>query len=128
MWWKIYFWIIALLLIIGSFAILEFVPLAFMDMVSLVLEFATLLGIFAYAYKKQVLDKRYWKTLFYINIALTIIGLLELYALPKNFLSDMFPFLQTKIPLDDGSILFATLLYGPAYYALYLLGFSKKTK
>ncbi len=128
MWWKIYFWSVAILIVIGSFSILEYAPIAPIDIISIILEDAMLVGIFAYVYKRHILDKQYWKIIFYVIMSFLVIGLLEIYALPKDFIANLFPFLKSNIPLESEYALFGMILYIPAYYALYQLAFNKKIK
>jgi len=129
MWWKIYFWVILVLTVVGMFGLLQNAPLAFIDVIDLVWSIFLLIGIYAYVYKKKIFSADAWKGIFYISILFLIISFLDLYILPKGFMEDTLPFLKSNIPSDDSnSILFAWVLLLPAVYVVYQLGFNKSKK
>lgn len=126
MWWKIYFFLIVLLLLAGSFGILQYSPLTFADIISILLEITTVVGLYTYIYKKNMGTSRFWQIIFILYATVTFITLIDIYALPKNFIEQSLPFLKSNVPQEDSTVLFTIFLYLPIQYALFQLGFKKK--
>jgi len=122
MWWKIYFWIYLILSVVGIFALLQHTPLGLVDILGLLLSIVLLLAIYAYAFKKNILQVSYWKILFWIVIFLFVEEMLELFVLPKDFISNLIPFLKNNVPLNAGERLFSSLFSLPNVYVIYKLG------
>lgn len=115
--WKFYFWVYSVFSILGVFSILEYTPLALVDIVGLVLNIIFIISIYCYVYKKRVLQKNHWLVVFWIMICLLVIDLMDLFILPKGVLS----FWHTKLPLSDGAILFSWVFSSPGIYTTYKL-------
>lgn len=128
MWWKIYFWALLILLIIGSFAILQYAPLTVMDVMGLISEVLLFVGLFSFVFKKSFLNPSFWKILFWVYILFFTLNLLELFVFPEGFSEKYLSFLSSNIPSKPEDVLFAIILYIPALYAVYQLGQGKKKK
>lgn len=128
MWWKIYFWLVAFIIVLGSFNLISYAPLTIWDFLMLIVEILGFIGLYSYVFNKKILAAKFWKSLFLINATLTVIGLLEIYVLPDNFLVETLPFLQSSLEVTDGEALFGIFFYLPMYYIQYKLGFTKDKK
>ena len=122
MWWKIYFWIYLIISVISVFALLEYAPFGLADILGLLLNIVVLLAIYAYVFKKNVLQAGHWKILFWIVIFFFVEEMLELFVLPKDFVANLIPFLKSNVPLSTGERLFSWLVSLPGVYAIYKLG------
>ena len=122
MWWKIYFWIYLIVSVISLFALLQYAPFGLFEILGLLLSVVLLLAIYAYVFKKNILQTSHWKILFWIVIFLFVEEMLELFVLPKDFVANFAPFLKSNIPLNAGERLFSWLVSLPGVYAIYKLG------
>lgn len=68
MWWKLYFWILAILLIIGLFAGELTASYNTFDWIGLILSVPSLVGLFAFVYKKPISSTQVWKIVFWLTI------------------------------------------------------------
>lgn len=122
MWLKIYFWIYLIFSIFGIFAFLQFTPFSLVDILGLLLSIVLLLAIYSYVFKKNILQAGHWKILFWVVIFLFVEEILEFFVLPKDFLTNLVPFLKSNFPLNAGERLFSWLFSIPGVYAIYKLG------
>ena len=118
MWWKIYFWALLVISLIGSLAIFQYFPLGVYDFFGVLFSLLILLVAYAKAYKPNVLQKSHWKVVFFILIFLFVEELIELFILPNNLISNL---LGSNIPLDFGERLIAWIIGLPTIYASYKL-------
>src|SRR3989344_5367551 len=114
MWWKIYFWIIFILTLIGMFALLQYAPFGFYDIFGTVINIFMVIATYSYVFKKKIVKKEHLKIIFASTIFLFIIDMLELYVLPTNFLRNTLPFLVTNIEFDKSDILLAWVISLPS--------------
>lgn len=126
MWLKIYFWVYLILSIVGIFDLLQYTPLGLVDIIGLLLSVVLLLAIYAYVFKKSFLQSGHWKILFWIAIFFFVEEMLELFVLPKDFVSNLIPFPKSNVvPLNTDERLFGWLFSLPGVYAIYKLGTKK---
>lgn len=126
MWWKIYFWIITIISIIGLFGLLGHSPLIFGDLIGFVLNVLMLIGVYAYVFKKKIFSASIWKIIFWLNVILFVIAIVDLYFLP-GFTKQYLSFLESKVSsaASSGAIVFTLVLTLPTLYAMYKLGYEK---
>lgn len=122
MWWKIYFWIYLIGNVINVFISLQFAPFGISDITGILLGIFLQLALYAYVFKKTVLQANYWKILFWIVVFFFVEEMLELFVLPKDFVANFAPFLKTNISLSAEERLFSWLISLPGVYAIYKLG------
>lgn len=119
--WKIYFWILLLLLLLSYAAIFTGAP-SIWDVFDIIISLAAITGLFAYAYKKKVLTAKFWSITFLVIIAWDLtynLVLSEYLGVAQNISGsrDASP-IQTLVGLA---------LVMPEYIALYLLAFKSDT-
>lgn len=119
MWWKVYFWIYLVLMVIGLFA-LTGSSLKPIEIFSVAFELLGLFAVYSYVFHKQTLNQKAWQIIFWIQVVLFIYSFLALYGLLDSLVEN-FEFLQGSVEISKGSQLFALLFELPALYAMYLL-------
>src|SRR3989338_5520123 len=110
LWWKIYFWVY---LIFGVFSLpvyLNYSPLGLFEIIGLLSGIVLLLAIYAYVFKKKVLETSHWRIILWIVVFLFVEEMIELFVLPKDFMANFIPILTSKIPVSAGDRLFSWLL------------------
>lgn len=130
MWWKIYFWVLLILTIIGFISIGHFLTsLTFADWRGVAESVLIVIGAYAYVFKKEVFRSQVWKILFWYLIIFWSLDLL--YHL---FLGQSLDFLQVLFKNSSevsGAIggdfgVLASIIFGlPALYAIYKLAYRK---
>ena len=126
MWWKIYFWIYTVIMvlgIIGLFSVLS--SFAFVDIVSYILNIVLYVGLYGYVFKKRILEPKWWSIVFWINAVGWTLSIVDWFLLNRQ-LENALPFLKSGLSLSSGDLLFAVLSSLPALYAVRLLASSKK--
>ncbi|MDO8639664.1 MAG: hypothetical protein Q7R53_01945 [bacterium] len=124
MWWKIYFWIFAVINLIGIFGLLQFTPLNKPgDMLGIFLSIVLFLGIYAFVFKKKIFSQKIWKVAFVIVIVALIESILEIYILPKDFSKKYLSVFEMSISTSAGAGIFTWLISIPAVYAIYQLAY-----
>lgn len=124
MWWKLYFWFVVILLtsaLIGVLLPNESIKFTLLDWVLLFLSIPSLVGLFAFAYKKQMLNQKAWGYVFWLTISIDAVSLF-LYSIQQ---SDFIPALLkpgTGSSLIESIINFLFEL--PVLFALYQLAFN----
>ncbi|HVA97117.1 MAG TPA: DUF4190 domain-containing protein [Candidatus Acidoferrales bacterium] len=137
MWWKIYFWYYS----VSQSLFLFTLPLAWSkysigDWITIVINIALCVVLYSYAFQKKILERLYWKILFWITITEFILhtlyqntsfSILDFLFKPKHLIQAssvyLFPEPVTKI-LSIISIVFMVLIL----YALYNLSYGKIEK
>ncbi|MBI2330553.1 hypothetical protein HYU94_04120 [Candidatus Daviesbacteria bacterium] len=130
MWWKIYFWVLLILTIIGFIVSVPLLTsLTFADWRGVAESVLIVIGAYAYVFKKEVFRSQVWKILFWYLIIFWSLDLL--YHL---FLGQSLDFLQVLFKNSSevsGSIggdfgVLASIILGlPALYAIYKLAYRK---
>lgn len=128
-WWKVYFWVYTVLIALGIiFMLFSFSTLTIVDWVSIILNAAICLGVYAYAFnKKDLLEVKWWAIIFWGNAIYLVISLLDFYILNKA-IENALPFLKSSFSFSSASIIFGVAISLPALYATYLLGNTKAKK
>lgn len=126
MWWKIYFWITAL---VPIFLVISFYHEGNKHIFALVLNllsaFFTIISLYSFLFKKKFFSVTVWKYIFWIFTGYTFLGFL--YILMPNYPGiKLFSFLwktDKQYPLIEVLIIsaIALLLAYPTFYALYQL-------
>ncbi len=119
MWWKIYFWIITILILIGVFSGELTVSYNAFDWVGIVLSIPSLVGLFAFVYKKPISTGQLWKVIFWLTIVLDAYYLF--YA--STPVKDIIPIFLRPSATSSNAIeaLIGVVLELPILYALYQL-------
>lgn len=127
MWWKVYFWIYTVLMILGVISLFfVFSPFTFADWIGTILNIAVYLGLYAYVFnKKDILETKWWTIIFWANLVSWTEALLDLYIL-NGAIEKALPFLKSGQIMTDANIISSVVISLPALYATYLLG-SKNT-
>lgn len=120
--WKLYFWIIALLIAFGLFAGELTASYNAFDWVGLILSIPSLVGLFAFVYKKQISTAQIWKVIFWVSIVLDAYYLF--YA--STPVKDLVPVFLRPGATSSNAIeaLIGVVLELPILYALYQLAYN----
>lgn len=124
--WKIYFWIYAILSLIGVIALIPSLPsFNFASWEGTAESILLIIATYTYVYKKTILPN-IWKVVFFLMLAIWIIQIL-FYA---NIIPALTPYLkifETSISQGFEGVAFSILISVPAFYAVYKLGFGKSS-
>lgn len=122
MWWKIYFWIITILILIGVFWGELTVFYNAFDWIAIILGIPSLVGLFAFVYKKPISTGQIWKVIFWLTIVLDAYYLF--YA--STPVKDIVPiFLRPSVTSSNPiEALIGVVLELPILYALYQLAYN----
>lgn len=133
MWWKIYFWIVAVLTFIGTLALLfgfegnSFNIFSFGDWIGYIIEIILLFGLYAFVFQKKTGSEQLWKLVVWIVAASYVVGFSGL-IFPETT-DKLLPFLKSNLPeIPTDEAVFYTLLSLPQIYAIYKLGYPQKKK
>lgn len=125
--WKMYFWIYAILGTLGTLIVVLYQDLLLIDIGYFILLAVSLIGLYCFVYKKQLLSKQFWMAIFWISLIVSILYTLYALAPKDNFVRYLYwingSFGTSSKPLAIISV----LLDVPLFYALYKLGYSKNT-
>lgn len=123
MWWKIYFWIIVVLTVIGVFIELpKFTSWNFADWEGQVESVILSLSLYAYIYKKNIFSKDIWK---YVFVTILVVWAAQTIYYATKLPALKFLEFSTPITLEIGVI--SMILATPALVIIYRLGFSAKS-
>src|SRR3989344_1856396 len=124
MWWKAYFWIVAILIILGLFAPVLFPgetqKFTLIDWVGIILSVPSLAGLFAFVYKKEFLNRRQWKLVFWVTIVIDAFYLFYSSLPVKDIVPE---FLRVSTTSGIESVL-GLAFELPILYALYQLAYN----
>ncbi|GEM_PF-6545026 len=124
MWWKAYFWIGAILTILGLFAPVLFPGEAqkftLIDWMGIILSVPSLAGLFAFVYKKDFLNRQQWKLVYWVTIVVDAFYLFYSSLLVKDIVPE---FLRVGTTFGIESI-FSLAFELPILYALYQLAYN----
>jgi hypothetical protein len=112
-WWKLYFYPITILMIIGSISVLKEKSAGFVDYLMLASDLVAIVGFYGFVHLKRFLSPKYWMVFFVIYL---------LFNISYEFL--------TNVDLQQGmsdkqyyiSMLGGYIISLPLYYALYSYG------
>ncbi len=120
MWWKAYFWIIAILIMLGLFGPVlpgEALKFTLIDWVGIILSVPSLAGLFAFVYKKEFLNRQQWKLVFWVTIVVDAFYLFYSSLPVKDIVPE---FLRVSMTSGIESVL-SLAFELPVLYALYQL-------
>lgn len=124
MWWKLYFWIITILIVLSLFVGIDFSKSTFMDWAGLLVSIPSLVGLFIYAYNKnKFLSVKIWQIVFWLTIFMDSIGLI----LASTHVKEVLPlFLMPQVTnyTNPTEAIIGTILELPVLYVLYQLSFN----
>ena len=118
--WKIYFWIFSLFLIIAYGILFTYAPTIW-EVIDLIISTVALVGLYLYAYKKKLLNPKFWASWLSLLITWDLI-----YNL---LLSEYLGIAQKFEGSEEGTItelVISWLFILPEYIALYLLSFKSE--
>lgn len=123
MFWKIYAWIYVVITAVGFLFLIPTIgSWNFASWGGTIESILLAIGVFVFAYKKQLFNKAAWKFIF-IAILLVWVADIIFYATNVQFLS----FLKVNaIEQGVGEVLFSIIVSIPALVAIYKLGFQKE--
>lgn len=136
-WWKICFWIYAILGVLGTIILLVTwfshsgfaAILSFANWFELVTSIIAVIGLYEYAYKKKILHDLIRKVFFWVLLVDYTVGLLYGFT-PLHDVIRMPSFLQSNSITTPTGVLLTILFNLPVLYAFYKLsypaGFGKK--
>ena len=116
--WKIYFWILLLLLLLAYTAIFMGMP-SIWDLLDSFISLVAITGLFSYAYKKRILTPKFWSIVFVTIIAWDFtynLILTDYLGVAQQIEQDYKSSIATKLA--------SLALVIPEYIALYLLAFN----
>ncbi|RJP45765.1 MAG: hypothetical protein C4584_02800 [Armatimonadetes bacterium] len=128
MWWKIYFWILLILSVVGLFGLLSGPRFAFADIVGFIFNIVVLVGLYAYIYKKNIWHPLIWKVAFWIWVVFSVEMFLELYILSEDFINKYLFVFKSNLSYSEFEVLLSWLLAAPAIYVLYILSKKKSRR
>lgn len=118
MWWKIYFWITIVFIGLALFSLFaptkQNIPASIFSILTSGL---AMVGLYAYAFQKQLLPRRFWQVYFWIYLLLD--ALYFIYAFLPAFLSKYFLFLIIYPDTTIWDSMINTALDIPLLYALF---------
>lgn len=122
MFWKIYAWIYVVITAVGSLFLIPTIGFWNFAVWEGVIEGLLLaLGVFVFAYKKELFNKKAWKFIFIAILLFWVAGVVS-YVTNVQFLN----FLKVNvIEHGIGTVLFAIVVSIPALIAIYRMGFRK---
>ena len=120
--WKIYFWVILFLSIIGivfGYGRLDVWSAGvWFEIITSIL---ALVAIYAYSYGKEVLSPKFWIVFFWITIASWVFSLLYQFT-PLHDVITVPTWLESGAVTDGSELLLGIILAAPMAYAIYKLG------
>jgi hypothetical protein len=91
-----------------------------------VANFTLLVGAYSYYFKKEILEQKYWKYLFYFVLANLLVGFL-ISIMPGSYSGD-FSLLNANLVTNISVSLLGVIIFFPLYFAVYSLAFAKIVK
>lgn len=126
MFWKIYTWIIITLSIIGlGIVLLKVNTWNLADLIEFIGTIITVIGLYAYVYKKQFFTPKFWQFAFYISLITIIVSFTYEFTSLNSFLP-LPEFLQSHTITNKAELVISTILSIPVYIAFYRLSIKKK--
>ena len=115
--WKIYFWIFFIILLAGYTQIFSGTPSVW-DALDLMFSAIAVTGLFAYAYKEQIINPKFWSIWFVVIIVWDL-----LYNLILTKYLGVAQQLEPNANISNIAIIVGFLFLIPEYYALYYLAY-----
>lgn len=123
MFWKIYFWFLLIIFIIGVVSLLSTGTMTldtFADYEGLIESIALLLAAFGYAFRKKIFPADLWKLLFVVILVIWVFQTL-IYSGALTGMS----FLEASGGYTLNEVLITLIISVPAMVAMYRLGFKR---
>jgi len=121
MWWKVYFWIMLVLSVIGLvFVYGSMQTWGLASLIEIVGSIILLLGLFAYVYKKKILKPSFWNIFFWLMVFNTVFAIMWAFTPIKTVLPEPSWF-SSQVTTTGVELLLGIVLYIPNYYAIYCL-------
>ena len=118
--WKIYFWLLGVLLVLAYVMLLSSHPTVF-DFLDVPISLVALAGGFAFAYKRRLISKGFWR--------LWLVAIVAWDLAYNLLLTDMLGLAQQLEGEESGTaatlVFWATIV--PEYVAIYLYGYRRDT-
>jgi len=121
MWWKVYFWIILVMSVLGlvfGYGRMQTWPLA--SWIEIVGSIILLLGLYAYVYKKKILKPSFWNIFFWLMIFSTVFAIMWAFTPIKTVLP-LPGWFSSKVITAGVELLLGVVISIPNYYAIYRL-------
>ena len=121
MWWKVYFWIILVMSVLGlvfGYGRMQTWPLA--SWIEIVGSIILLLGLYAYVYKKKILKPSFWNIFFWFLIFSTVFDIMWAFTPIKTVLP-LPGWFSSKVITAGVELLLGVVISIPNYYAIYRL-------
>lgn len=127
MWWKVYFYILLILsVLVVVFVYGELSRWGIRGWLDHLLGVLTLLGLYSYAFKRAVLSNKFWQAFFLISIIEYTFYLIYFFTpLQEGIQLPSFLQYNSELDLKGQDWLFGLIIYLPALYSIYQLGFNK---
>ncbi len=126
MFWKIYAWIYIVIVAVGTLALVPTIgSWGFASWEGVIEGLLLAIGVFVFAYKKELFNKTAWKVIFIAILFFWVAGIIS-YTTNVQFLN----FLKVNVnALGEhgiGTVLFTIIISIPALLAIYKIGFRKE--
>lgn len=122
MFWKIYAWIYISLTLLGTALLIPtYRSWNFASWEGVIEGILLASGVFIFVYKKDLLNREFWKYVFFIILVIWIADII-FYTTGFSYLR----FFETSIPQSAWEVLLSIFISIPALVAVYRLGFSRK--
>lgn len=120
--WKIYFWIIAILTIIGTIAFLTLISKASLgDWISTINNLIIIFGLYVFVFNKKKFTTGGWKKLFLINLVLFALISIDYWLFSENLIGQILPSFKSNLGFNQSDVIFGTIITLPALYANFKL-------
>ncbi|OGC56088.1 hypothetical protein A3H26_01555 [candidate division WWE3 bacterium RIFCSPLOWO2_12_FULL_36_10] len=121
MWWKVYFWIILVMSVLGLvFAYGRMQTWSLASWIEIVGSIILLLGLYAYVYKKKILKPSFWNIFFWFLIFSTVFDIMWAFTPIKTVLP-LPSWLSSEVITNGVELLLGVAISIPNYYAIYRL-------
>jgi len=108
--WKIYFWLILVIAVI-SYPVVIVTKFNLWILIDIVLWIITFMGLYSYAYKKKILNEKFWRIWLFVIIPWDVASILIIFDIESSI---------TERLINWSFVI-------PAYIALFLLGFKSQS-
>lgn len=125
MWWKIYFWIVLVLTIIGVVFVYGGLEswdfAAFFEIITSIIG---LMAVYAVAYGKKILNPTFWKVMFWLIVVNWVFNMFYAFT-PLGEALSLPGWLSSKTVGSPQELLFGMVFSMPIAYAVYKLAYQK---
>lgn len=124
MWWKIYFWILLALSVIGSVGALD--KISFFNLAEwrgIIENILVIIGVYSFVFKKNIIASKHWSLIFWYLVIAWSLDVIHSFGISFGQLDIIF-----KMTVIDGgflTVVSSILLTIPGLYAIYKLSLQK---